>query len=267
MNFKSLVLSGVIAIAMASCSTSKTTLPYFSDMSQTAAGELPAMDYLIRLQPEDELQITVNSEVPEATSAYNLPLFNPVERADIKLSSQPTSQTYIVDSKGNIDYPVLGSIHVQGMTIEQLKDYLTAEIAKEVKDPIVTVNLMNFKVAIGGEVKTPNTYKVNGNRITILDALAMAGDLTEYGERANVLIIREENGQRSYAHIDLNKSDLLRSPYYYLKQNDYIYVSPNKIKQANSKYNTNNSYKLSVTSTIVSACSVIASLIIALAVK
>lgn len=153
------------------------------------------------------------------------------------------------------------------MTIEQLKDYLTAEIAKEVKDPIVTVNLMNFKVAIGGEVKTPNTYKVNGNRITILDALAMAGDLTEYGERANVLIIREENGQRSYAHIDLNKSDLLTSPYYYLKQNDYIYVSPNKIKQANSKYNTNNSYKLSVTSTIVSACSVIASLIIALAVK
>ena len=108
---------------------------------------------------------------------------------------------------------------------------------------------------------------MSGNRITILDALAKAGDLTEYGERSNVLIIREENGQRTYAHVDLNSSDLLTSPYYYLQQNDYIYVSPNKIKQANSKYNTNNSYKLSVTSTIVSACSVIASLIIALAVK
>ena len=267
MKFKSLVLSAAIALALASCSSSKTTLPYFTDLSETSAGQLPPMDYLVRLQPEDELQITVNSEVPGATEIYNLPLFNPVDRANLLVSKQPTSQTYVVNSKGDIDFPVLGTIHVQGLTIEQLKEYLTKEISKEVKDPIVTVNLINFKIAVGGEVKTPDTYSVSGNRITILDALAKAGDLTEYGERSNVLIIREENGQRTYAHVDLNSSDLLTSPYYYLQQNDYIYVSPNKIKQANSKYNTNNSYKLSVTSTIVSACSVIASLIIALAVK
>ena len=267
MKFKSLVLSAAIALALASCSSSKTTLPYFTDLSETSAGQLPPMDYLVRLQPEDELQITVNSEVPGATEIYNLPLFNPVDRANLLVSKQPTSQTYVVNSKGDIDFPVLGTIHVQGLTIEQLKEYLTKEISKEVKDPIVTVNLINFKIAVGGEVKAPDTYPVSGNRITILDALAKAGDLTEYGERSNVLIIREENGQRTYAHVDLNSSDLLTSPYYYLQQNDYIYVSPNKIKQANSKYNTNNSYKLSVTSTIVSACSVIASLIIALAVK
>ena len=267
MKFKSLVLSAAIALALASCSSSKTTLPYFTDLSETSAGQLPPMDYLVRLQPEDELQITVNSEVPGATEIYNLPLFNPVDRANLLVSKQPTSQTYVVNSKGDIDFPVLGTIHVQGLTIEQLKEYLTKEISKEVKDPIVTVNLINFKIAVGGEVKTPDTYPVSGNRITILDALAKAGDLTEYGERSNVLIIREENGQRTYAHVDLNSSDLLTSPYYYLQQNDYIYVSPNKIKQANSKYNTNNSYKLSVTSTIVSACSVITSLIIALAVK
>ena len=267
MKFKSLVLSAVIALAMTSCSTSKTTLPYFTDLSETSAGQLPTLDYLVHLQPEDELQITVNSEVPDASAIYNLPLFNPVERTNIKMSSQPTSQTYVIDSKGDIDFPVLGKIHVQGMTIEQLKDFLTKEIAREVKDPIVTVNLMNFKISVGGEVKAPNTYTISGNRITLLDALAKAGDLTEYGERTNVLIIREENGKRTYAHVNLNNSDLLSSPYYYLQQNDYIYVSPNTIKQANSKYNTNNSYKLSVTSTIVSACSVIASLIIALAVK
>ena len=103
--------------------------------------------------------------------------------------------------------------------------------------------------------------------MTVLDALALAGDLTEYGERSDVLVIREENGQRTYTHLDLNKSETLNSPYFYLKQNDYIYVSPNTIKQSNSRYNTNNSYKLSVISTVVSATSVVASLIIALAIK
>ena len=178
MKFKSLVLSAAIALALASCSSSKTTLPYFTDLSETSAGQLPPMDYLVRLQPEDELQITVNSEVPGATEIYNLPLFNPVDRANLLVSKQPTSQTYVVNSKGDIDFPVLGTIHVQGLTIEQLKEYLTKEISKEVKDPIVTVNLINFKIAVGGEVKTPDTYPVSGNRITILDALAKAGDLT-----------------------------------------------------------------------------------------
>ena len=103
--------------------------------------------------------------------------------------------------------------------------------------------------------------------MTVLDALAAAGDLTEYGERSNVLIIREENGERKFAHLDLNSSETLTSPYYYLQQNDYVYVAPNKVRQANSKYNQNNAYKLSVTSTIVSAASVIASLVIALTVK
>lgn len=101
----------------------------------------------------------------------------------------------------------------------------------------------------------------------MLDALADAGDLTEYGERSNVLLVREENGERKFVHLDLNSSDLLTSPYFYLKQNDYIYVEPNEVRQANSKYNQNNSFKLTVVSTIVSAASVIASLVIALTVK
>lgn len=103
--------------------------------------------------------------------------------------------------------------------------------------------------------------------MSVLDALALAGDITEYGERSNVLVIREENGKRTYAHLNLNSAESLNSPYFYLKQNDYVYVTPNKIKQSNSQYNTNNSYKLSVISTIVSASSVVASLIIALVVK
>jgi len=163
--------------------------------------------------------------------------------------------------------PVLGTVHVEGLTTEQLQQELTRRISADVKDPVVTVRMLNFNIVIAGEVKEPKRIPVNENRITILDALAMAGDLTEYGERSNVLVIREENGERKFAHIDLNSSDLLTSPYYYLQQNDYVYVAPNSIRQANSKYNQNNAFKLSVISTIVSAASVIASLVIALTVK
>ncbi len=133
------------------------------------------------------------------------------------------------------------------------------------KDPIVTVDMTNFSVIVSGEVKTPAIIPVATERMTILEALASAGDLTEYGERSNVLIIRENvDGTRQFGHVDLNSSEVLTSPYYYLQPKDYIYVSPNKIKQDNSKYNQNNAFKLSVISTIVSGCSVVASLIIAL---
>lgn len=131
----------------------------------------------------------------------------------------------------------------------------------------MTVSLVNFTVVVAGEVRTPQTVKVNRNRFTILEALSAAGDLTEYGERSNVLLIREESGERKYVRINLNESDILTSPYYYMQPNDYLYVSPNNVRQENSKYNQNNGFKLSIISTVVSAASVIASLVIALTVK
>ena len=153
------------------------------------------------------------------------------------------------------------------MTTEQLADELTHRISRDVQDPIVRVELLNFKVIVAGEVAKPAAVKVSNSRMTILEAISEAGDLTPYGRRDNVLVIREENGKRTYARVDLSSKDLLNSPYYYLKQNDYIYVEPNDIREANSRYNQDNAYKLSVTSTIVSAASVIASLVIALTVK
>lgn len=120
---------------------------------------------------------------------------------------------------------------------------------------------------MAGEVNNPGQIRVTRNRFSILDALSAAGDMTPYGERSNVLLIRENNGKKEYVHLDMNKSDVLDSPYYYLQQNDYIYVEPNKVRQANSKYNQDNAFKLSVISTVVSAASVIASLVIALTVK
>lgn len=263
MNLKTLVLSAAVVIAMTSCSH-KTTLPYFTDITDQKEGVIPKQEYLPKVQSDDELQILVSSTSPEATVAYNLPFVNAASRDVITKTSTPRYQTYVVDSKGDIEFPILGKIHVAGKNIEQIEEMLYNEISRDVKDPIVTVTLANFKVVVAGEVKMPQTISVNGNRISILDALATAGDLTEYGERSNILVIRENNGERTFAHLDLNSSDILTSPYYYLQQNDYVYVAPNKIRQANSKYNTNNSFKLSVISTVVSACSVIASLIIAL---
>ena len=154
-----------------------------------------------------------------------------------------------------------------GLTVEQLQAELTEKISKDVDNPLVTVELVNFQVNVAGEVQNPGTIPVKRNRFSILDALSAAGDLTPYGERSKVLLIRETNGKKEYVHLDLNSSELLTSPYFYLQQNDYIYVEPNKVRQSNSKYNQDNAFKLSVISTVVGAAHKIASLVIALTVK
>lgn len=267
MKVKALLTGCLLALIMGSCSSSKSSLPYFKDISLIKEGTLPQGDYMSKIKPDDELFISVNSLNPEATAAYNLGMANPSTKEQFPMAQTPSQRTYIVSTDGDIDFPQLGRLHVAGLTTEQLADELVKRISADVQDPQVYVQLVNFVVNVAGEVKNPGQIPVKRNRMTILDALSAAGDLTEYGERSNVLIIREENGERKFAHLDLNSSDLLTSPYYYLQQNDYIYVEPNKIREANSKYNQNNSYKLSLTSTIVSAASVIASLVIALTVK
>lgn len=264
MKLKTLAIIFATSLALASCSSSKTSLPYFNDILTVTEGTLPQADYLPEIQPDDELLITVSSANPGATALYNLPLSTNIPSTEFNMSSPTRQLTYFVDSQGDITMPQLGRIHVAGMTTEQLQEELTKMISRDVRDPLVVVRLINFTVSVGGEVRNPATIRVSGNRMTVLEALAAAGDMTEYGQRSNVLVIREENGERKFAHLDLNSAESLASPYYYLQQNDYVYVAPNSIRQANSKYNTNNSFKLQVTSTIVSSVSVIASLIIAL---
>lgn len=256
---------------MAACSTSKVnqSLVYFENLGEDVDGVLlPIGDYTVRLEPRDELIITVTSLVTEATAIYNLPLNNPAISYSIKQTQSPTQQTYIVDTNGEINFPVLGQLKVEGMTTLELRKYLEEEIGKEVEDPFVLVQMVNFRVNVLGEVNSPGTRYITREQCTLLEVLAMSGDLTQYGMRDGVILIREEeNGDRTYHRLNLNDVEIFSSPYFYVKQNDVIYVAPNKIKQENSKYNTNNAYKLSVLSTIVSACSVVVSLIIAFAVK
>ena len=257
----------ISAIAVSSCSSYKTSLPYFEDIKDSISGEFTQGDYGIKIIPDDELLITVTSMIPEASAMYNLPLGNPAIREGIVKATQPQQQTYVVNANGDIQFPVLGKLHVAGKSTQELTKELTDRISKDVENPVVRVQLVNFRINVLGEVKNPGAISVGRERYSILDALADAGDMTEYGERGNVLLIREVDGKRIFQRMNLNNSEVLSSPFFYLQQNDVVYVEPNEIRRENAKYNQNNSYKISVVSTIVSACSVIASLVIALAVK
>lgn len=251
-----------LILLSSSCSSNKRALTYFSNVDTVS--DVPIGDYVVKIEPADELFITINSLVPNASAAYNLPLSNPAVSGNLTNVTQASQQTYIVDTKGDIDMPILGKIHVAGKTTEQICEEITELVSKDVTDPVVKVELVNFVVNVAGEVLRPGRYPVASTRFSLLDALSAAGDLTPYGKRDNVLIVREENGKRISARLNLNSAEALSSPFFFLKQNDYIYVEPSHIRKDNADYNQNNSFKLSVVSTIVSGCSVIASLIIAL---
>lgn len=255
LNFTKIFIAAAIVLAatVTSCKAPQS-LAYFENADSLKTVGTTALDYAVKIRPADELIITVNSIVPEATAAYNL-------------SSTPQNQTYVVDTDGEITMPVIGKIHAAGMTTKGLGDYLTEKISKEVDSPVVRVQLANFRVNVLGEVKRPGAIEAKSERFTIFDALAAAEDMTEYGERTNVMVIREENGQRAYHRVNLKDARIVDSPYYYLQQNDVVYVEPNQIKAGNAKYSQNNAFKVAVVSTIVSAVSVIASLVIALAIK
>lgn len=251
----------------ASCSTKKD-LAYFSDISSAQSGNLMSSDYQIKIEPEDELTIWVSSLVPEASLQFNTIAPSHLTKDNTEVTSTARSLNYIVNKNGCIDFPGLGEIKVEGMTTIELKKYLMNRISKTVKDPQVIVVLQNFKVNVLGEVKEPQMIKVESEKFSLFDAIASCGDLTEYGKRDGVIVIRQmPDGETVYQRLNLHDSSITGSPFFYLKQNDVVYVEPNGIKQDNSKYNQNNGFKLSVISTIVSAVSVISSLIIALSVK
>jgi len=254
-------------LLLASCSTNKeNTLAYFHNLGDAPSGTLPngVANYPIKVQPNDELIVSVTSAIPEATAAYNVPLDNPATRSAYTMSVQPKTQTYIVDEQGYIMLPVLGKLHVAGKTTEEISNQVRNLVLSNVKDPYVRVEIVNFTVNVMGEVRQPQRLIADREYYTVLDALAACGDLTEYGKRDRVFVIRSDGNQRTYHRLDLTDSNVFSSPYFYLQQNDVVYVEPNEIRIDNSKYNSYNAFKLSLTSTIVSAVSVIASLVIAL---
>lgn len=259
-----LSIAVMIAVAFSSCRTAKTQdLVYFTNVDSLQVQNIKN-SYAMKIKPDDELLIRVTSEVPAATDIYNLPVASVSSQEEKLARPNEKIATYTVTEKGTINMPVLGEIAVVGKTVDQLQEYLTAEIGKTVEHPIVSVNLKNVRVVVLGEVANPGTKEVIKQRYSLMDAIGDAGGLTQYGRRDNVLLLREEEGKVTTHRINLQDANTLYSPYYYLQQNDIVIVEGNNIKEANAKYNTNNAYKLTVVSTIVSAVSVIASLAIAL---
>lgn len=238
----------IASIALVSCQTTSNSITYFQDIeNQTLKNETTI--YETKICPDDLLEIAVSSIEPAAVSVFNLGI------------------PYLVDNAGYIDYPVLGKIHVAGKTRAEITDLLKEKISVYAKSPIVTLQLKNFKISVLGEVAKPGTVQVPNERVSILDAIGLAGDLTIYGQRSNVMLIRDNNGKKEYHQFDLTKAEILNSPYYYLQQNDIVYIEPNKARKGNSKYSQSAQFNISVASTVVGAISVIASLTIALLVK
>lgn len=207
----------------------------------------------------DLLSIFVNALDVQAVQAFNMPVANVQNLGSRQVSTNVgggSLQGYWVDPDGNIDFPVLGKLHIEGMTTTQLKDTLTLLISRSVKDPIVNINFMNFFVTVLGEVKNPGRHAVGSQGMTIFEALGLAGDLTIYGKRNNVLISREVDGKMEFARLNLNDEAIFASPYYHIRQNDVIYVEPNNARAISSQ---NIPLYLSMLTTLGSMATVIVS--------
>jgi polysaccharide export outer membrane protein len=214
----------------------------------------------LTIKADDVLQINISSPNTEATSFFITQGTNTANPTGIVNSTPATPNTYLVDKEGGIDLPLIGRVPVKGLTTSAAKTYIKSKVAIYLKDPIVTVRLQNFKVTVLGEVNKPANYIVPNERVSLLDAIGMAGDLTIYGHRENVLLIREQEGRKVLERLNLNNSSLFQSPYYYLQQNDIIYVEPNKSKEASSDLTT--ARNISIISSLAGLATIIATQLI-----
>lgn len=242
------LLLPLIALLMllASCATQKK-ISYFQDISNDSQSteQTATLAPEIRLRPEDKISIIVNSKDPELSALFNLPYTARVigqANENVSGTNQGTSG-YIVKGDGSIDFPVLGTIQVAGMTRDEVSAYIKQQLISQnlVNDPVVTVEYVNLKFSVMGEVKSPGSYQITRDRVTLLDAISQAGDMTIYGKRDNVLILRPDSiGKLSAYHVDMRSfNDVVSSPAYYIHQNDYIYVEPNKKRANESTVNGN----------------------------
>ena len=259
MKLRHFILIATTGIFLAGCSSYKK-VPYMQDPETINAygKEIPLYD--AKIMPKDLLSITVNTTDPQAAAPFNLTVQTPQNtNINLNTTSQPTLQQYLVNNQGEIDFPVLGRLKVGGLTKNEAESMIREKLQPYLKEtPIVTVRMANYKISVLGEVKSPGTFTVSNEKVNVLEALAMAGDMTVYGVRDNVKLIREDaQGKRQIVMLDLTKSDLVLSPYFYLQQNDILYVTPNKTVAKNSGIGNTTTIAISATSILVSIASLI----------
>lgn len=271
---KSIIPLLAVLLLMASCATNKK-ITYFQDIAvsidTTGAMRLPPD---ITLRPDDKISIIVNTRDPELTSLFNLPYISRIlgQQGETTSGSSHGASGYIVKGDGTIDFPVLGVISVAGMTRDEVAAYIKDMLIARnlVNDPVVTVEFLNLQFSVIGEVRSPGSYKITRDRVTLLEAISGAGDLTINGKRDNVLVLRPDSTGKLYAYqVDIRSfENVVNSPVYYIHQNDYIYVEPNKKKANESTVNANTvssaSFWISITSLLASLASTVTLILVRL---
>ena len=241
-------------------------VPYFQNVEVVNGVEQQEKLYDAKIMPKDLLTIVVSCTNPELATPFNLTV---ASNAGIAVSTssyvttQPVLQPYLVDNDGNINFPVLGELKLGGLTKREAERLIIDRLKPYMKEtPIVTVRMVNYKISVIGEVTRPGTFTISNEKVNLLEALAMAGDMTVYGLRDNVKLIREDaNGKQQIVTLDLNKAETILSPYYWLQQNDIIYVTPNKAKARNSDVGNSTSLWFSATSILVSIVSLLVNIL------
>lgn len=260
MNYKKIIYLLFIPLFLTGCASYNKSV-YLRNDEVLDVVKLKNPLYEYRVMPKDELTIVVTTSDP----ASSVPFYRKIGFASGQLSSNQGMENakllnYLVDNNGYIDYPVLGKIRVAGLTTRECEALIRKELQEYLKEePNVTVRTYNYKISVLGEVKNPGTYTISDERITIFQALALAGDMTLFSVRNDVELLREDStGQRQVQHLDLTQADIALSPYYYLQQNDVVYVKPTKARVRSNTFSTNSSIWIS----LLSLASTIASLII-----
>lgn len=251
---KNLTAAVVLLLLLSACAT-REKLQYYQGIEQ--AVQQDTLTYNPTLKQDDLLLIIVSAQNPEAVRDFNLASYgvigdgsSSIARPDLA-GTQLRYQSYLIDNQGNIQFPVLGTIKIGGLARHEAVNLLQEKIKQYVNNPIVTLRILNYKVTVQGDVARPGTFSTNTERITLPEALSMAGDLTITGRRDNILIIREIDGKKSYNYVDLTKADFINSPFYYLSQNDVVYVEPNKTKMNSSVVGPNISIILTSVSLLI----------------
>ena len=251
---KSLIILLLLPLLLAGCQSYKK-VPYLQDaLQEVAAGDTGTADmplYDARIMPKDLLTIVVSCpEEPELAEPFNLTVSTPISNIGDKITTQPVLQQYLVDNDGNVEFPVLGTIHLGVLTKREAEQYIKDQLKSQFREtPIVTVRMINYKISVIGEVGRPGTFTISNEKVNIFEALAMAGDMTIYGE--------DNTGKREIVTLNLNDQDILQSPYYYLQQNDILYVTPNKTKAKTSNISSSTTIWFSVIGSLVSLASLI----------
>ena len=255
-NLKRYMSFMIVSFFLFSCG-SKQDIVYFQDVDAVGSSR-PINSYSPVIRSDDMLTITVSALDQDAVRPFNLNAVSFVGEAGA--IGRTTQQTYLVDSDGNIDFPVLGTLKLAGLNRIQATSLIKDLLKEYIKDPIVNIRTINFKITVLGDVKMPGQYTIQNERITIVEALGLAGDLTIQAERKNVLVIREENGKKTYNRVNMTSEEVFNSPVYYLTQNDVIYVEPNNSRAKSSTIGPSSTETLRIVSVLLTAVALVVSI-------